>query len=907
MKRVTSGMRFVAYFRSLAARFFHRSQTESEMEEELRAHIEHRADDLERSGLDRDEAERRARIEFGGIERFKEECREAIGGNFIDALMQDVRFSLRMLRKSPGFTAVAVLTLALGIGATAGIFSVLNGVVLRPLSYPRPEQLVSVEVVPLALDPSLRGMAPEDYFVFREQSRTFQDIGIYAETDTDRDVNVTGFAQPERVHALHTTDGVLSVLGIPPMLGRIFLPSDDSPGAPPTAILTYGYWQRQFSGDASAIGKTIIVDGVAHQIIGVLPRAFRFLDAQDLALILPLQLDRNKTYLGNFSYFGIARLKPGSTLTQASADVARMLPITLNTFPPPAGLSVDLLKQARLTPVLLPLKQEVVGNFGTLLWVLMGSIGIVLLIACANVANLLLVRTEGRQRELALRAALGASRQRIAVQLLRESAMIGLLGGLFGFGLACAALRLLAAFPPSGLPRISDIEINSSVLYFTLGITLVTSLFFGLIPALKYSGVSASVAEGGRVLGLSRERHRARNLLVITQIALAVVLLICAGLMVRTFRVLTRVNPGFVRPAELQTFRIAIPDSDASDDVSVPRIEQQIQDKLAAIPGVSSVAFSSAVPLDGDSRFDNVFAADRTYADGAPPPTRHLLFVSPGYFNTLGIPLIAGRDLTWGDTYNRVPVALISENFAREYWGTPAEALGKRIRIATTDDWRQIIGVVGNVRDDGMDRPARTDVYWPALLANFQSHPLRAQRDVTFVIRSPLAGSESLMKEVRQAVWSVDANLPLASVYTLNYLYIKAIARTSFTLVMLGIAGAMALLLGTVGLYGVLAYSVSQRTREIGIRMALGAQRKDVMRLFLGEGMLVVVIGLTIGLAGSLTLTRFLSSLLFGVTATDPLTFASVAVVLALVALAACHIPARRAIRVDPMVALRCE
>src|SRR5438477_3000445 len=307
-------MKFLAYFRSLAARFLHRSQTENEMEEELRSHIERRADDLERSGLDRIEAERRARLEFGSTERFKEECREAIGGNFIDTVFQDVRFGLRMLRKSPGFTIVAVITLALGIGATTAIFSVLDGVVLKPLSYPHPEQLVSVEVSPLALDPSLRGIAPEDYFIFRDQSRTFQHFGIYAETDTDRDVNVTGFAEPERVHALNTTYSVLSVLGIPPMLGRIFSPSDDSPGAPPTAILTYGYWQRHFSGDASAIGKTIVVDGMARQIVGVLPRTFRFLDVQYLALILPLQLDRNKTYLGTFSYFGIARLNPGTTL-----------------------------------------------------------------------------------------------------------------------------------------------------------------------------------------------------------------------------------------------------------------------------------------------------------------------------------------------------------------------------------------------------------------------------------------------------------------------------------------------------------------------------------------------------------------------------------------------------------------
>jgi predicted permease len=537
----------------------------------------------------------------------------------------------------------------------------------------------------------------------------------------------------------------------------------------------------------------------------------------------------------------------------------------------------------------------------------MGSIGMVLLIACANVANLLLVRTEGRQHELALRAALGASHRRIAVQLLRESAVIGLLGSIFGFVLACVALRFLASFPPAGLPRISDIRVNSPVLCFALGITFLTTLLFGLIPALKHASISANVAENGRVLGLSRERHRARNFLVAVQIMLAVILLICAGLMIRTFRSLTHINPGFTRPAEVQTFRVAIPESDEPNERSVPRIQQQMQSKLAAIPGVSSVGFSSAVPLDEDSRFDNVFAADRGYVGGSLPPLRHLVFVSPGYFDTLGIPLIAGRDLTWAETYGGNPVALISENFAREYWGTPEKALGKRIRIRTTDDWCEIIGIVGDVHDNGLDKPPRTNVYWPALQANFWGRPLRAQRYVTFVVRTPLAGTESLMKQVRQAVWSVDANLPLASVYTLNHFYVKSMARTSFTLVMLGIAAAMALLLGTVGLYGVIAYSVSQRTREIGIRIALGARRKDVMRLVLGEGMFVTLIGLTIGLAASVALTKFLSSQLFGVSSTDPLTYASVAVLLALVALAACHFPARRALGVDPAVALRCE
>jgi predicted permease len=821
--------------------------------------------------------------------------------------MHDLKFTFRQLRKSPGFTLVTVLTLALGVGATTAIFGVVDGVVLKPLSYPHPEQLVSVEVSPVALDPSLRGMAPEDYFIFREQNRTFQQIGIYAETDTDRDVNVTGFAEPERVHALNVTHDVLSTLAVQPMIGRVFLASDDSPGAPATAILSYGYWQRHFSGDTSVIGKTITVDGKSREIIGVMPRDFRFLDTPDLSLILPLQLDRNKTQLGNFSYFGIARLKPGITIDAATADVARMLPITLEAFPPRPGLSLDLLKQSRLSPSLRPLKKEVVGNVGTLLWVVLSGVGIVLLIACANVASLLLVRTEGRQHELAVRAALGATRRRIGIQLLQESLTIGLLGSIVGLALAYVGLQLLVAFAPVELPRISDISISSRVLYFICGLTLFTSLLFGVTPAFKYSAVRAGILETGRVLGLNRERHRARNFLVTTQIALATILLICAGLMIRTFVGLTHVNPGFVRPGELQTFRIAIPDSDVPDEAHVARTEQQIQEKLAAIPGVSSVAFASCVPLDQDARFDNVFAEDRALIEGVVPPVRHLAFVSPGYFHALGIPLIAGRDLTWEDTYNKVPVALISENFAREYWRMPAEALGKRIRIRTTDDWSEIIGVVRDVRDAGLDKPARTNIYWPALQANFWGRPLRVQRNVTFVVRTPLAGSEALMRQVRQAVWAIDGNLALAGVYTLNYLYTRSVARVSFTLIMLGTAGAVALLLGAVGLYGVIAYSVAQRTREIGVRIALGAQRGDVVRLFLREGMSFIIVGLPIGLAGAFALTRLLSSLLFGVKATDPLTFACAAVLLALVALAACQIPARRALRVDPMTALRTE
>ena len=896
-------MKLLSSLRSIISILFRRSRVERDMDEELRSHIAARADDLMRSGLTRPEASRRARLEFGGYQKYKEEIRESLGAHFIESPLQDLRYAFRMLRKSPGFTTVAVLTLALGIGANTAIFSVIEGVLLKPLPYPHPEQLVTINISPLALDPLVHNMAPEDYFIFRDQSRSFQSIGLYL----GRPANVIGTGEPERVSALNVTYDTLSALGVPPTLGRLFSPADDSPNAPLTTVLTYGYWQQRFGGDPSAIGKMLVVNGSAYRIIGVLPQTFRFLDQQDLALIMPLRLNRNKTQIGNFSYFGLARLNPHTTIAQATADAARLIPVALRSFPPQPGFPLDIFFKARLTPQIVPLKQEVVGNIGSFLWVLMGGIGMVLLIACANVANLMLVRTEGRRQELAVRAALGASRRRIAAQLLRESLLIGMLGGVLGLGLAWAGLRFLVAIAPAGLPRLSDINIDLPVLSFALALALFTGLLFGLFPVLKYAGSRSALSESSRTLGASRQRHRARSVLVAVQVALALVLLVCSGLMIRTFRVLTHVNPGFTRPGELQTFRLSIPASDVSNDALVPRFEQQILAKLATIPGVSSAAVTSSVPLDGNDNLNNVFAEDHTYAQGKLPPFRHLVFVSPGYLHTIGTPIIAGRDFTWTDTYDELPVALISENFAREYWGSPANALGKRIRISAVDDWRQIIGVVGDVRDQGMDRPARPAVYWPIVVKNFQSRPSQVLRAATFVVRSSLAGTPSLMNQIRQAVWSVDAKLPLAGASTMGDLYRNSMARTSFTLVMLAIAGAMALLLGAIGLYGVIAYSVSQRTREIGIRMALGAQRRDLLKLVLNEGALVVLIGVGVGIAASLALTRFLSGLLYGVTATDPLTFASVACLLAFVALAACYIPARRAMRVDPMVALRYE
>jgi len=821
------------------------------------------------------------------------------------AIGQQLKQVFRRLRRAPMFTAVTVITLAAGIGGNTVVFSVLEGVLLKPLPYPRTEELVGVWHNAPGLQITDLNMSPSNYFVYREQGKTLQDIGMYQRDS----VSVTGVAEPEQVPAMVVTDGTLPLLGIPPMLGRTFTKEDDTPGTPETVVLTYGYWRHKFGGDPSAVGKTLIVDGKSRRIIGVMPQRFRFLDDDDLAVLTPFQFDRHKVFLGNFSFEALGRLKPGATLEQLNADVARMLPIVMSTFPAPPGFSLKLFQDAHIGPNVRPLKRDVVGDAGSVLWVLMGSIGMVLLIACANVANLLLVRVEGRRQELALRAALGASWGRIAGELWLESLTLGLLSSLLGLGLAWGALRALVVLAPDGLPRVHDIGIDGPVLLFTAAIAVFTSLLFGAIPVFKYAGaqLSTGIREGGRSLSQSREQHRARSVLVVVQVSLALVLLICSGLMIRTFRAMTKVNPGFSRAAELQTFRISIPGAQVKDPEPVIRMEEEILHKVEAVPGVSSVAVSTAIPMDQNGWHDPIFVEGRTYADGELPPLRAFKFVSPGFLATMGTPLVVGRDFTWTDTYKKLPVAMVSENIAREYWHDPAAALGKRIRVSTKDDWREIIGVVGNIYYDGVSKPATSAAYWPLLLDNFESDTTRASREVAVVFRTSRAGSESLMTEVRQSVWSVNPNLPLANVHTVAYFYKRSMARTSFTLVMLGVAGAMALLLGVVGIYGVIAYSVSQRRREIGIRMALGAQQPTLTGMFVCHGLFLTGIGVACGLVVAVIIMRLVSTLLFNVNPTDPLTYVAVSAGLIATAFLASYLPSRRAATVDPVEALRAE
>jgi predicted permease len=824
-------------------------------------------------------------------------------GTFTSQLRQ----VLRRLGRAPLFTIVTIITLAAGVGANAVIFGVLNGVLLKPLPYPKPNELVGVWLTAPGLNLPQLNISPSTYFILREQNQSFTDVGMY----TGDGVSVTGTGEPEHVYAMDVTDGILPLLGVNPIQGRTFNRTDCEPGSPDTTVITYGFWQRKLGGDPSAIGRTLTIDGKPHQVIGVLPKKFVFMDQTDVEFFLPFQFDRAKLKLGNYSFEGIARLKPGVTIERASSDVTRLLPVVVRSFPSPEGFSIKLFESARLAPSLRPLKQDVVGDVGGVLWVLMGSIAGVLLIACANAANLLLVRVEGRRQELAVRSALGAGWRQIANDLLFESTLLGVTGSLLGLGLAYGALRVLVAMAPTGLPRINDIGIDSTVLLFVLGASLLVSLLCAAIPILKFAAINAATGlrEGGRAASQSREQHRARNVLVVLQVAMALVLLICSGLMIRTFRAMMNVSPGFTNPEQIQSFRIGIPESLIPEPKSeeVLRMQEEILHKIQAIPGVQSVALSTKVPLDYNSGMDPVYVQDKTYQDGGELPLRRFKYMAPGYIATLGTPFVAGRDFTWTDLYNKNDVAIISDGLARIEWGSAQNAIGKRIRVATTDDWRQVVGVVGDVHDDGMNKDAPPSVYWPMLMSKFEGNPVQVQRYPAYLIRTARAGSETFMNEVRQAVWSVNANLPLADVHTVGYFYQRSMARTSFTLIMLAVAGGMALLLGVVGIYGVIAYSVLQRRREIGIRMALGAQQQSVSGMFVRHGLILTGVGVACGLIGAAIAMRLMASLLFHVKPVDPVTYIGMSAGVVAVAFLASYVPARRASSVDPMETLRAE
>jgi predicted permease len=873
-------------------------------------HLQERADELIDSGLSPEQARRTARREFGNVTLLSERSREVWQWSALESLLVDLKLVFRRLLKAPGFAITILLTLAIGIGANTAVFSVLNSVLLRPLAYPEPDQLVWLHLnAPGAPGLSefrddLR-LSVSMYFTFATHNRVFQSVGVWGPGTA----SITGLAQPEQVNTAQVSSGILETLNVPALHGQWLTAADQDPHGVQRVVLGYGYWQRRFGADPHVVGRTISVNSQPHVIAGVMPRGFKIVN-YDFDLITPMALDPVKETLAGFAYRGIARLKPGVTTAQANADVASLLNVWMDSWSNGPGSDPHWYTHWRITPAIEPLKQQVVGSVGNVLWVVMATIGLVMLIACTNVANLLLVRADARRQELAVRAALGAGRWRIARELLMESLTLGLIGGIFAIGVAYAGLRLLIAIGPENLPRLSEISLDARSLAFTLLLAIVSGLLFGSIPALRYDRARQSVPLLGamRTASVSRERQRGRNLLVIAQVAMALVLLTSAVLMIRTFYAMRNVDPGFSSPASLQVMRISIPDTLVHDATAVIHLQNAIVDKLAAIPGASSAGFTASVPMSGAEPAWDQIIVEGKHDDSDNLPMRLYNYVSPGYFSTAGTRFVAGRDFTWAEIYNLQPIGILSESLARELFGSPQAAIGNRFREFAGAPWQEIVGVVQDVRDNGVDQVSPATVYWPSLNGD-PAHPekLGAWRTVYFVIRSSRAGTQTFIDEMQQAVWSVNSNLPVASISTMQDVYGQSMARTSFTLVMLAIAGSMALALGIIGIYGVISYTVSQRTREIGIRLALGAQRGELKWMFVRSALTVTGIGIVIGMASAAGLMQLMKSLLFGISPLDPLTYISVLVVLTISAVFASYLPARRAAAVDPVVALRAE
>ncbi|HET9833553.1 MAG TPA: ABC transporter permease, partial [Vicinamibacterales bacterium] len=743
---------------------FRRRRLDADLASQLEHHLEGLEADARARGLSPDDARTAARRAMGGLTQVQDAYRDQLRIPVLDALWQDVRYAGRAMRHNLMFTSVVVLTLALGIGANTAVFSVLDSVLLKPLSYPRSEELVALkQIAPGATGSSSSDglmLSPSMYLTYAEQNRSFQSLGVWGTTTS----TVTGVAEPDQVRVIVLSDGIFQALNVPPAAGRWLLAEDQTGAERPlpsvlrastTIMIGYGYWQRRFGGDRSVIGRTVTVDARLRTIVGVTPKGFRIVN-DEADVIMPLAFDRGRVTLGGFGFHGLARLKPGVTIARANADVARMVPIWMRSWSDGPGTDPRVYETWRIAPALRPLKEEVVGSVADVLWVVMATIGLVMLIACANVSNLLLVRAEVRQRELSLRAALGAGRAQIIRSLLVESMLLSVIGGAVGVGLAYAGLRVLLAVGPANLPRLSEISLDVRTFGFTAVVSLLSSLLFGLLPALKHTGprISAALASIGRTTSVSRERHRVRSVLVVVQVAIALVLLISAGLMIRTFQSLRTVEPGFTQSERLQITRIYFSATLVPDAERLTRMQNDIQDKLSSIPGVISAAFVSAMPMEGagfgGADRSVVRADDRPDPASDTPPLRLFKYASPGFFKTAGTRLVAGREITWTEIYGLRPVVMISENLARELWGTPGAAVGKRLRQNPGMPGHEVIGVVQDVRENGVYQPAPATVYWPPLSAYLYATPARlnAVRAVTFIVRSERTGTESFLNQV---------------------------------------------------------------------------------------------------------------------------------------------------------------
>ncbi|HYL65279.1 MAG TPA: ABC transporter permease [Candidatus Methylomirabilis sp.] len=880
-----------------------RKRMMEDLDRDIRDHLEREAEDNIARGMTPEEARYAALRKFGNVTRVKEEAREVWSIVWLEQLWQDLRYALRMLRKSPGFAVIAILTLALGIGANTSLFSVVNGVLLNPLPYPYANQVaIVVNWFPGYGEGSI---SYPDFLDWVRLNHTFSSLAAYRQTS----FNLTGQGDAERVSAMELSASFFPLLGVNPVIGRDFSSAEDQLGGPPAVILSGGFWKTKFGSSSDIIGKTLNLDGTDYTVVGVIPENFYFccetIEFRLSDVYLPIGASKDPWMRDRRITPGIravGRVKQGVTLAQAGADmdgVARNL----------AAAYPDIEKDLGI--VVTPLKQVMVHDIRPFLLVLLAAVGFVLLIACVNVANLLLARSTGRGREFAIRAALGASQSRVVLQLLTESVLLAMAGGALGLLLASWGTRAALAALPSALPRANDVRLDPRVLLFTLIISLFAGILFGLAPAIKTSqpDLHETLKEGGR--GASGMRYRTQNIFVVAEMALAVVLLIGTGLTIRTLVSLWSVNPGFDSHNVL-SFSVGFPPSLASADASAIRASlRQFTDKIASVPGVRAVSVSNgAIPLNHESALVFWREGQAKPATEASMPFALWYRVGPDYLNVMKIRLLRGRFLTAQDDANSPGVCVIDEDFARKFFDNE-DPLGKRLNFDLVyTQPLQIVGVVAHVKQYGLDEtvhsPVQAQFYMP--LSQLPDDHLKTLASSTtgFIIRTQ-DSPDAFASAVRVALREFNSKAVLYAPQTMDHIISQSLAARRFAVILLAVFAALALVLASIGIYGVISYIVGQRTHEIGIRMALGAQRSHVLKIVLAQGARLALLGVMIGLAGAAGLTRLMGTILYGVSATDPLTFAAVAIVLTLIALAACYIPARRATRVDRVVALRYE
>jgi predicted permease len=876
-----------------------RRTVESELDEELRFHLDQQVEKNLRAGMSREEAMRQARLSVGGMDQVKEECREARGVRVIETLFQDARYALRMLRKNPVFTLVAILTLALGVGANTAIFSIVNGVLLRSLPFPEPQRLVRIFFAdPGKGMPSLLYSLPE-LEDLRNRAGVFEAVTGLARGSID----LTGGGKPERLEMIVANANYFSMLGVSPQIGRLFGPQDYLPGFAPSVVVSDDFWRREFGGDPRVLGQTIRLDIDAYQIVGVLPPGFRnpgrtgahdvdvwvatgFASAAD-----PKPLRSNRSFPGS-----IGRLKRGISLEQAqarltamAAEIRRDYP---GDYPTPSGWTVQIR----------PLQEDVVGKVRPTLMILLGAVSVIVLIVALNIANLLLARASRRQQEMAVRSALGAGRGRIVSQMLTESVLLSALGGAAGIAAAYATLGAIVRLIPSSVPRLSEVRIDWVVMLAAFGVSLIAGVLFGLAPALDLSRIAAGLRQGGRT-GTSAAAGRLRDGLIISELALAVVLMVGAGLLLRTLDDLLKQDPGF-DPSGIVTASVNLPfPNDPKDDPYATMAQQirfyrELEQRVQRIPGVERVGLVSHLPASETSFHFTLGIAGRSALENL---RAQEILANPGYFQTMGVGLVRGRYFAETDEDGKQRAAIVDESTARRYW-QDGDALGKRIRMGA-GAWMTIVGVVKDVRQGGLDVAGDSHVYVP-MYQEFDVSPGYVFRDFVIVARSSL-GASALEPEIRRAVAGADPELPVYNVALMSDLLGRSLATRTFSTELVGGFAATALLLASIGIYGLLAYLVGQRTREIGVRMALGASRSDIVRPIVAKGFLLAAIGIGAGLAVSASAASAIAGLLYGVKPHDPAVFLVVPALLLAVAGLASYLPARRATKVDPLSALR--